>query len=167
MVELPLNFVQVCIEFLIMYFLIEFQGKWILLVLCGWGLGITSASLAICLGCSLSNVKSISEFTPLLILPQLLFAGFFIRISQIPIFLRWVQYLCGLKYSMNLLLLVEFNDTLSSCQGNAQSSCQGVLSSNNVYSNKWWIYIVLLVTLFVGFRILGSIILVHNAKKFY
>ena len=37
---------------------------------------------------------------------QMLFAGFFIRTSQIPVFLRWAQYVCVLKYSINLLLNV-------------------------------------------------------------
>ena len=32
------------------------------------------------------------------LVPQLLFAGFFIQAEQIPIWLRWAQYTCALKY---------------------------------------------------------------------
>lgn len=166
-VELPFNFIQVCIQYLILYFIIDFQGKWIFLVLCAWGLGISSASISICLGCALPDVKSVTEFAPLLFVPQLLFAGFFIRITQIPVFLRWAQYLCALKYAMNLLLIVEFNDTLPSCHGLARYSCEGVLSNNNVSYDRWWVYILLLFTLFLGFRIIAAAILVHNARRFY
>jgi hypothetical protein len=39
---------------------------------------------------------------------RLLFAGFFIQAKQIPVWLRWCQYLCSLKYGLNLMLLQEF-----------------------------------------------------------
>ena len=39
-----------------------------------------------------------------------LFAGFFIPITSIPVWLRWAQYLCSLKYSLNLLVVVEFEN---------------------------------------------------------
>jgi len=42
--------------------------------------------------------------------PQLLFAGFFIRIEDIPVYVRWGQWLCSLKYSLNLVYAAEFND---------------------------------------------------------
>ena len=32
--------------------------------------------------------------------PQLLFAGFFIQAEQIPVWLRWAQYTCALKYGI-------------------------------------------------------------------
>jgi hypothetical protein len=75
---------------------------------------------------------------PLLFVPQMLFVGFFISTSNIPIFLRsgrqplhvvpfhlqivlcvftrWAQYLCSLKYSMNIVLLSEFSSSNKSCQ---------------------------------------------------
>jgi hypothetical protein len=43
-----------------------------------------------------------------LFVPQILFSGFFIRTSLIPIYMRWAQYLCSLKYAINLLLIIEF-----------------------------------------------------------
>ena len=58
-------------------------------VTAGWGTGVASSSLAIILGCLVSDVKQASEFGPLLFVPQILFAGFFIKNSQIPIWLRW------------------------------------------------------------------------------
>ncbi len=42
-------------------------------------------------------------------MPQILFAGFFIPISLIPVWLRWAQYLCALKYGVNILLVIEFS----------------------------------------------------------
>ena len=97
----------------------------------------------------------------------MLFAGFFIRLSQVPIFLRWAQYLCALKYSINLILVTEFDPSLKSCEGNARANCLGLLQQNNVQTQYIWLYILLLVILFIGFRAIGAFILVQKAKRFY
>jgi hypothetical protein len=65
------------------------------------------------------------------------------------------------------VLLTEFNPSNPSCQGGAAENCSNVLSSNNMKESEWWIYMLLLIALFAGFRILGAIILVKKAKRFY
>ena len=147
--------------------MVDMKGSWIYLVLASWGLGLASSSVAMALGAAVPNVKDVTELAPLLFVPQLLFAGFFIRTSQIPVFLRWAQYLCAIKYTMNLVLMTEFDTSLDSCQGGAKSNCEAVITSNDIDKDKFWVYIILLIVLFLGFRILASIILVHKAKRFY
>lgn len=55
------------------------------------------------------NQQSIHIRPPfqVLFVPQLLFAGFFVAIKEIPVWIRWAQYLCSLKYSINLVLIAE------------------------------------------------------------
>jgi len=143
------------------------QGSFIMLVLASWGLGVASCSIAVVLGCLVSDVKDVTEMAPLLFVPQLLFAGFFIRLSQIPVFLRWAQYLCSLKYAMNLIIYIEFNPKLPSCGGRAHEYCEALLDNNDVATDQWWVYVLLLLVLFVGFRTLGALVLIQKAKKFY
>jgi hypothetical protein len=154
-------------QYIIIYFLVDLQGSWIQLVLASWGLGVASSSIAVVLGCLVPDVKQVTELAPLLFVPQLLFAGFFIRLSQIPVFLRWAQYLCSLKYAMNLILYTEFNPKNANCQGGAHKYCEAVLDNNEIETDKWWVYVLILVALFVGFRVLGAIILAKKAKSFY
>jgi hypothetical protein len=59
--------------------MISLQGSFIYIVLAAWGLGSASCSVAVLLGCLVSDVKDVSEMAPLLFVPQLLFAGFFIN----------------------------------------------------------------------------------------
>lgn len=167
MIELPLTLLQTIVQFLVVYYLVEMQGDWINLVLASWGLGLASCSIAVVLGCAVADVKQVTEFAPLLFVPQLLFAGFFIRLSQVPAYLRWAQYLCSLKYAMNLILFTEFNPKLESCQGVAKLYCRAVLDNNDIVESDWWVYILLLGALFVGFRALGAYILIEKAKRFY
>ena len=132
-----------------------------------FGLGCASASTGVVLGCLVPDVKSVAEFGVLLFVPQLLFSGFFIRTSMIPVFLRWAQYLCALKYALDIVLLTEFNTNLPSCQGAAYDNCKSVLTNNDIEQGLWWLYMLLLIALIVVFRVIGTYVLVQKSKKFY
>ena len=106
-------------------------------------LGMVASSTSLLIGAVAESVQVAMQLTPLLFVPQLvrtdcparspvrlgrhraphpvaalfslqLFAGFFIPITSIPVWLRWAQYLCSLKYSLNLLVVVEFENLPSS-----------------------------------------------------
>ena len=162
-----MTFLQALVQYIIVYFMCDFQGSFIFEVLSAWGLGAASCSVAVLLGCMLSDVRDVTEMAPLLFVPQMLFAGFFIRTSQIPVFLRWAQYLCSIKYSINIILLTEFAPGLSSCDGESAEACRQVLITNNIEVNDWWIYMLVLFVLFAGFRIAAAMILVKKAQRFY
>lgn len=167
--ETILCFSQNLVQFLIMYFMASFQGNFIYLVLAVFGLAMAASSVALCLGCSVNNVKDATELAPLLFVPQMLFIGFFIRTSLIPVFLRWAQYLCSLKYAMNLVILTEFNLANDNCNTSpeARQNCQSLMDKNNIVADDFWVYIVILFVLFIAFRVLAGIILTQKAKRFY
>ena len=166
--EIPLVLLQVLVQFVICYFLLDMQGNFGIIVASVFGLSMAATSIAIALGCSVKDVKDATEMAPLLFVPQMLFVGFFIRTSQIPIFLRWAQYLCSLKYSMNIVLITEFDLRLDSCKGDiAEANCRSVLENNDIVVGDWWIHMLLLFALFVGGRLLGAYILIQKAKRFY
>ncbi len=146
----------------------DLQGNFILIVLACFGLGMVSNSIAMLLGCLIPDVKDVTELAPLAYVPQILFGGFFIRTSQIPEFLRWVQYLVSMKYAINLVYLSEFDLSLSSCHdGMARVNCQSLIERNDIQPDQFYVYIILLVILFIGFRILGGVVLLQKAKRFY
>jgi len=167
LMEMPLNFIQVCLQYLLVYNLVELNGEWIYLILVAWGLGLSSGSMALVLGCAMPDVKAATELSPLIFVPQMLFAGFFIKTAQIPVFLRWAQYLCSLKYAMNLILFIEFYPSNKNCQGGAQDNCLQVLEKNDIVLDQWWVYLLILTALFVGFRVLAAMLLSQKAKRFY
>ena len=73
--ELPLTFTQTIVQFILVYYMINLQGSFIFIVLAAWGLGAASCSVAVLIGCLVSDVKDATELAPLLFVPQLLFAG--------------------------------------------------------------------------------------------
>lgn len=60
---------------ILIYYLTDMQGNFILLVLVCFALGVASSSVAVMIGCSVTDVKSVSELAPLLFVPQMLFLG--------------------------------------------------------------------------------------------
>ena len=193
-VELPLTFAQNMLLGVITYFLMEFQGNFLWLVCIFWLNGFFAASVALLLGSAASNTKVAMELAPLLFVPQMLFSGFFIRMDQIPEYMRWGQYLCGLKYSINLLMGVEFGacydeqkaasftwidlsgqaapttKTCATLSADAVSiasecTCYQLFEQNDVEWDNWYVSFGVLIALVVVFRVAALITLSWRAKK--
>jgi hypothetical protein len=169
LVELPMTFIQCMVQFVMVYYMIELQGDFMLLFLCTFGFAMAANSVSLFMGCLIAKVKDVTEIAPLMVVPQFLFAGIFVSSNSIPIFLRWAQWLCSLKYAMNLALLLEFAPSLDSCKTSAAAAenCREVLSVNSADAELYWVYILVMAGLFVMFRVAGGVALVRSAKKFY
>merc|ERR1711990_52795 len=125
------------------------------LVLISWVLSLTAASTALFIGCSVSSVQTAQELSPLLFVPQILFTGIFIKISLVPVWLRWLQYLCALKYAINLSSIVE----LKGMDGESE-----FLEAQDIHPDQSWLYIVVMLCILVGFRTLALLNLRRRAK---
>lgn len=166
-VEIPLFFLRAVLTLVITYWLIGFSGNFALFVLTLWLVQLTSASYAYSIGALVSDAKQGQEFAPLLLVPQLLFAGVFIPIAALPSWLQWVQYLCVLKYAVNLAAIIEFGDC-SRFSGDLinQARCLQLLETNDVDEGMLWLYILVPALLFVLFRTLSLLVLVVRARYF-
>lgn len=130
-----------------------------------FGLAMSSTAVAVCLGCAVEDPKMATEFLPLLFVPQLLFAGFFVRTDLIPAWLRWAQYLCSLTYGVRLALLAEFGDCAK--EEIFPNPCKELLTVNQINEDETGMYWALLWALFVLFRLGGLALLRKKATKFY
>mmetsp|Transcript_8772 Transcript_8772/g.16344 ORF Transcript_8772/g.16344 Transcript_8772/m.16344 type:complete len:652 (-) Transcript_8772:2368-4323(-) len=171
-VELPVYFLVSCIIIAISYPMIGFNGSAIMLLVEVFFIQIVSASYAFVMGAAAHDAKQAQEVVPLVFVPQLLFAGLFIKISQIPSWLQWVQYLCSLKYAMNLASITEFDGNNCKVDGNSTLSsiriadCHSLLVYNDVNPNLLWLYVLLMLAIFVCFRVASLAILVWRARNF-
>lgn len=144
--------------------MIGFQSNFgVLLAIC-YMLAMTSTALAVLLGCAVEDPKLGQEMLPILFVPQMLFAGFFVTPDLIPVWLRWAQYLCSLTYSVRLSLVEEFD---SCAPGQAETNCDNLLKNVGANADDTWWYWLVLVCLFVVFRVGALIILRWKATKFY
>lgn len=61
-------------------------------------LAFTGMSMGLMLGSIVSDMKSVSVLTPLILLPINLFSGFFKNIGNLSSWFGWIQYLSPIKY---------------------------------------------------------------------
>jgi len=147
-------------QYLIAYWLIGFQGSFGLYYSASYTLAMASTAIAVLLGCSVEDPKLAQEMLPILFVPQLLFAGFFVATELIPAWLRWAQYLCSLTYAVRITLVEEFGDCYT-------DFCRQTLDNTNANADDTWWYWLVLVLLFAVFRISALIILRKKATKFF
>ena len=129
-------------------------------------LAMSATAVAVLLGCAVEDPSLATEFLPLLFVPQLLFAGFFVRTDLIPPWLRWAQYLCALTYAIRLVLLAEFG----SCANDptiVPNLCAQLFEVNQVDADESSLYWGVLWSLFLVFRLGALILLKKKATKFY
>lgn len=161
-VEIPKTLFVAFLTMIVVYWLIGFQGNFVYLACAIWLVSLASAGLAILLGSVVPNARMGQELAPLVLVPQLLFAGVFLPANQIDPWLRWAQYLCTLKYGMALGSIVEFKD----CPPDLQVSCDTLLQQNETVPSQKGLYVGILFALFIGFRFLSVLALTRRAKYF-
>jgi ABC-type multidrug transport system permease subunit len=147
------TFIQVLASYYLMAVHIDFVTFWFINIL----LATAMTSLGGVLGSVVDDPDVAVQLMPALVVPQMLFSGFFITTDMIPVFLRWIQYVCALTYAMRLVLLYEFED----CD---TDSCTGTLERNGVYEmdpNWYWL---ILIAIIVCFRVASMIILRGKAN---
>lgn len=156
-IEMILNAIFTLIMMLLTYWSISFNGNFLMLFFIFWLQGTVGASLALWLGSLTSNVESAIQLTPILLVPQILFSGVFLRVSLIPSWLRWAQYTCFLKYTINLLTIEEFKDI------NVNGEIE-LKDGINLNEDLEWLYFLVLIGLFLLFRISSMYFLQKRAK---
>jgi len=155
--EVPFAVIQTLVGVTMGFFMMELQGSfveiWVAILL----LGLSASSVAMAIGAVASDVRTAMQLIPLAFVPQFLFSGFLVQIEQIPSFIRWAQWLCTLKYSLNLLLLAEFGDR------NPENDA--LLEANDVERDLAWVYILVLLGLSVFFRMLAAAALKASSRR--
>lgn len=99
---------------------------------------------------------------PLLFVPQMLFAGFFVAPQLIPSWLRWARYLCTLTYAVRIMLVAEFEDCAKTSELCRQVT-KNVEADPDETSWNW----AVLIALFVVFRLGALFVLRKKATKFF
>ena len=168
-VEIPVVFIQFLLLMTLVYFAMGLQGNFWYLTLITYGLGLLSNSAAMFLSAVVPDIKAVAELGDLLFIPQILFGGVFIRMSLIPSYVRWAQWIVGLKYAMNLTYLTEFRVSMHECSDSseAEANCEALLDDNDVEYDLLWVYILCMVAMALMWRVAAALVLKQSAKTFY
>ncbi|XP_058798504.1 protein white isoform X1 [Phymastichus coffea] len=114
-----------------------------------------------CISKSTSMALSIG---PPVIIPFLLFGGFFLNIASVPVYFKWFSYLSWFKYGNEALLINQWIDVDNIACTKSNTTCPKsglmVLQTLNFNKEYFWIDIWALVTLIILFRIAALIALI-------
>jgi len=156
--ELPLALASTVLTWLITYFAVDCAGSFFVLVAGSFMLAIVASSLALVIACSVPTEKMAMELGPMAFVPQLLFAGFFVKIELIPVVLRWLQHVFPLKFGINILMIEEFQGTVPGRQ---------ILKQSDIEIDGMWKDFVVLGGMFVAFRSLSLFMLFRRSQAVY
>lgn len=136
--ELPFSIITPTIFGCITYYSIGFVPeimhflRFLLILILAYN---ASSGYSLIISASFSDKQLAVTLTPVLIIPFMLFAGFFVATSNIPIWMREFEYLSIFKYAYTALLHNQFDDlcpySSSGSNYNGNSSCYG---NGTVYS---------------------------------
>jgi len=117
--ELPHNLIFPFIQANIAYFLMGLQlvvEKWVLFSILFVVLNNVGNSLGISLSCLFESLEVALQGAPLIILPLVLFSGFFVNSNGIPVWFDWIKYLSPMKYSYEALMKNEYSGLELMCE---------------------------------------------------
>jgi len=143
--------------------MIGFQMNFFLFFVILFALAMTSTAVCVLLGAMFADPKIPAALFPLVVVPQFYFSGVFIATNLIPVWIRWAQWACSLKYSAGLAYIYEFEDCGG---GQAELNCDAILSQNNVSpDDKWWYWLAMM-TIFCVFRLAALVVLRKKGSTF-
>ena len=100
-VELPASFFFPLVQTLIMYWFVGLSNtvsQFFYYYLIAYLVTLNGSSLGLMLGSIILDQKSVSTATPNLLLPIILFSGFYKNSANLPVWIGWMQYLSPVKY---------------------------------------------------------------------
>uniref|UniRef100_A0A034VCM1 Protein white n=2 Tax=Bactrocera dorsalis TaxID=27457 RepID=A0A034VCM1_BACDO len=130
-----------------------------------------STSFGYLISCACSSTSMALSVGPPVIIPFLLFGGFFLNSGSVPVYFKWLSYLSWFRYANEGLLINQWADvkpgeiTCTSSNTTCPSSGEVILETLNFSASDLPFDFVGLALLIVGFRISAYIALRVRARR--
>ncbi|KAJ9453582.1 ABC transporter G family member 7 [Diplonema papillatum] len=164
LIEAPAALIQTMLQLVIVYFMVDMQGNFVFMTLSNTLLGLVTSSVALVLGAATTRPETAVNVMPAVYVPQILSSGYFVSTDAVPIGIRWTQWICPLKYGIALSTVSEFSREYVPDDREAQTVF--LLASTDIVLEDWWIYVVIMLGIFLFFRVVSALILARRAKNF-
>ncbi|XP_061185570.1 protein white-like isoform X1 [Saccostrea echinata] len=128
----------------------------------------TAASFGYVVSAAAPTVTAALAIAPALMIPFLLFGGFFLNSGSIPDWLIWFKYLSWFSYGNEMLVVNQWDDVNNiACTSNSTCIPRGelVIKSLSFDKDNFYLDLGLLFALFIGFRLISFIVLLIRAKR--
>lgn len=102
-VEAAVTLLQVFVGNMISFYLIGIEIHFLHFLIILYALAMAASAAAVFLGCLVESPRVALELLPLVFVPQMLFAGFFVALELVPVWLRYVQVILRLFHFISYL----------------------------------------------------------------
>lgn len=133
-----------------------------------------SVSFGYIVSAGVNSVSTALAIAPPLMIPLIMFGGFFLNSDSVPVYFIWLEYLSWFKYANELLTVNQWEniDNLE-CDGNSTSpvdSCHyhnghQVIKYLNYDEDNLWRNIGVLLAMLVGYRLIAFFVLFVRARR--
>ncbi|XP_028178625.1 protein white [Ostrinia furnacalis] len=128
-----------------------------------------ATSFGYLISCASSSVSMAASVGPPIIIPFMLFGGFFLNSGSVPPYLGWISYLSWFRYGNEALLVNQWSgvETIACTRENftCPASGQVVLETLSFSEDDFKMDVINMVLLFIGFRLLAYIALLMRARR--
>ncbi|XP_011173151.2 protein white [Solenopsis invicta] len=128
-----------------------------------------SISFGYLISCISNNSTTALSVGPPVLIPFLLFGGFFLNTVSIPSYLVWFSYLSWFRYGNEALLINQWSeiDSIACTRSNVTCPKSGrmILQTFNFKEEDLWLDIVCLFALIVAYRFLAFLALLSKTRR--
>ena len=78
-------------------------------------LSFNAQAVGLAVGCAVPDPMAALAAAPIILIPLMMFAGFFKSLDDIPSWFAWIQYISPFKYGYEMLVVNEFTDLPIEC----------------------------------------------------
>jgi ATP-binding cassette subfamily G (WHITE) protein 1/ATP-binding cassette subfamily G (WHITE) protein 2 len=174
LVELPSNIIFPFISTTIVYFMIGFNDHpipW--LVMCGFSmlLNMVGHAVGMFLTCVILDTGLVIKIQPLIVLPLMIFSGFFVNADSVKNYFVWLEAISFLKYAFRACCNAVFSlgdKLVFKCPANTVCRFRDghdVLVSLNLIGHPIWKDAVILLGIGLGFHLVAYIALYIHTRR--
>ncbi|CAH2074508.1 unnamed protein product, partial [Iphiclides podalirius] len=128
-----------------------------------------ATSFGYLISCASTSVSMAASVGPPIIIPFMLFGGFFLNSGSVPPYLGWISYLSWFRYGNEALLVNQWSgvDSIDCTRENftCPASGQVVLQTLSFSEKDFTMDVVNMVLLFIGFRFLAYLALLYRTRR--
>ncbi|GLV36000.1 white [Carabus blaptoides fortunei] len=128
-----------------------------------------STSFGYLISCASSSVSMALSIGPPIVIPFLLFGGFFLNAGSVPVYFEWLSYLSWFRYGNEALLINQWDgvDNITCTRSNSTCPRTGhiVLQALNFSENNFRMDLIGLALLILGFRLLAFLALLSKTFR--
>ncbi|XP_043270410.1 pleiotropic drug resistance protein TUR2-like [Venturia canescens] len=128
-----------------------------------------ATSFGYLISCASTNISMALSVGPPVIIPFLLFGGFFLNTASVPPYFKWFSYLSWFRYGNEALLINQWSDVESIACTRSNATCPKtgsmVLQTFNFREEDFWVDIISLVSLIIAFRFLAFLALLSKTLR--